>query len=73
MAWIGLKKILCFENLIALYEKCPVSSDMGIFVLGVPIPNTLVIWASPVTLTLITKVIRQGDAHITRVLRMGMP
>ena len=45
-------------------------SDMGI-----PLPKTLVIWASPVTLILIhiAKVIWEGDAHITRVLRMGMP
>ena len=44
-------------------------------VLGIPIPKTLVIWASPVTLTLtqIAKVIWEGDVHITRVLGMGMP
>ena len=44
-------------------------------VLGIPIPKTLVIWASPVTLTLtqIAKVIWEVDAHITRVLGMGMP
>ena len=45
--------------------------------LGISIPKTLVIWASPVTLTLtltqIAKVIREGDAHITRILGMGMP
>ena len=42
----------------------------------IPIPKTLVIWgASPVTLTVtqIAKVIRQEDAHITRVLGMWMP
>ena len=39
----------------------------------IPIPKTLVIWASPVTLTLIAKVIWEGDAHITSVLEMGMP
>ena len=42
-------------------------------VLSIPIPNTLVIWASPVTLTLTTKVIWEGNAHITIVLGMGMP
>ena len=41
--------------------------------MGIPIPKTLVIWASPVTLTLIAKVIWEGDAHITSVLEMGMP
>ena len=38
-------------------------------VLGIPIRKTLVIWASPVTLTLaltqIAKVIWEEDAHIT--------
>ena len=36
-------------------------------VLGIPIPKTLVIWASPATLTLtqIAKVIWERDAHIT--------
>ena len=44
-------------------------------VLGIPIPKTLMIWASPLTLTLTqnAKVILEGDAHITRVLGMGMP
>ena len=44
-------------------------------VLGIPIPKTLVIRASPVTLTLtqIAKVIWERDAYITRVLGMGMP
>ena len=41
--------------------------------MGIPIPKTLVIWASPVTLIQIATVILQGDAHITRVLGMGMP
>ena len=40
-------------------------------VLGIPFPKTLGIWASPVTQ--ITKVIGEGNAHITRVLGMGMP
>ena len=35
-------------------------SDMGI-----PIPKTLVIWASPVTLTIIAKIRWDGDAHIS--------
>ena len=47
------------------------------FVLGISIPKTLVIRASPVTLTLaptqIAKVTWETDAHITRVLGMGMP
>ena len=54
----------------------PVSQWYGhLRVLGIPIPKTLVIWASPVTLTLtqIAKVIWEVDAHITRVLGMGMP
>ena len=46
-------------------------------VLGIPIPKTLVIWASPVTLTLtltqVAKVIWKGDARITRILGMRMP
>ena len=41
--------------------------------MGIPIPKTLVIWASPVILTLIAKVIWEGGAHITSVLEMGMP
>ena len=44
-------------------------------VLGIPIPKTLVIWVSPLALTLtqIAKVISEGDVLITRVLEMGMP
>ena len=43
--------------------------------MGIPIFKTPVIWASYVTLTLtqIAKVIWEGDAHIPRVLGMGMP
>ena len=45
--------------------------------MGIPIPKMLVIWASPVTLTRtlsqIAKVIAEGEAHIIRVLGMGMP
>ena len=40
--------------------------------MGIPIPKTLVIWASPVTLTLIL-IQKEGDAYITMVLGMGMP
>ena len=32
---------------------------------GIPIPKTLVIWASPVTLTIIAKIRWDGDAHIS--------
>ena len=48
-------------------------------VLGIPIPKTLVIWASPLTLTLtltqIAKVIWKGNAHIavTSLLRRYKP
>ena len=40
-----------------------------------PFPKPLVIWTSPVTLTLsqIAKLIKGGDAHIPRVLRMEIP
>ena len=45
--------------------------------MGTPVPKTLLIWASPVTLTLtvtqIAKVIWEGDTHITRVWGMGSP
>ena len=40
--------------------------------MGIPIPKTPVIWASPVILTLILTQ-KEGDAYITRVLGMGMP
>ena len=43
-------------------------SDMGI-----PIPKTLVILASPSHVTLAIWVRVTGDAHITRVLGMGCP
>ena len=42
-------------------------------VLGIPILKHLVIWASPVTLTQIAKVIWEGDSPITRVLGMERP
>ena len=46
-------------------------------VLGIPTPETLVIWASPVTqilsLTQIAKVIWEGDDHISMFLGMAMP
>ena len=45
--------------------------------LGIPIPETLVIWTSPVTLTLsltqTAKVIWEGNTHIPRVLGLGIP
>ena len=41
--------------------------------MGIPIPKTLVIWASPSHITLAIWVRVTGDAHITRVLRMGIP
>ena len=42
---------------------------------GIPIPKTLVIWASPshISLTIWARVRVTGDAHITRVWRMGCP
>ena len=44
-------------------------------VLGIPIPKTPVIWASPSHITLANwvRVRVTEDAHITRVLGMGMP
>ena len=51
-----------------LLRRC--HSDMSVL-----IPKTLVIWASltlTLTLTQIAKVIWEGDAHITRVLGMGI-
>ena len=42
-------------------------------VLGLSIPKTLVIGASPSHITLAIWVRVTGDAHITRCLRMGMP
>ena len=43
----------------------------------IPIPKTLVIWASSVTLSLtltqIAKTIWEEDTHINRVLGKGMP
>ena len=43
-------------------------SDMGIRVLGIPIPKSLGIWASPsfINLAMWLKVRVTGDAHITR-------
>ena len=43
-------------------------SDMGI-----PIPKTLVIWASPSHITLAIWVRFTDDAHITKVLGIGIP
>ena len=42
-------------------------------VLGIPIPKTLLIWASSSHITLAIWVRVAVDAHITRVLGMGMP
>ena len=44
-------------------------------VLGIPIPQTLVIWASPshITLAIWVWVRVTGDTHITRFRGMGMP
>ena len=56
----------CFES----RDRC--YSDMGI-----PIPKTLGIWASPSHITLgpwVSVEVRvTGDAHITRLLGMGCP
>ena len=41
--------------------------------MGIPIPKTLVIWVSPVILTLIAKVIWEGDTQNARDMGMGMP
>ena len=46
-------------------------------VLGIPIPQTLVMWSAPSHVTVAVWVrVRfrvTGDAHITRVLGMGVP
>ena len=48
--------------------------DMGIPAFwAFPFPKTLVIWASPSHLILAIMVRVTGDAHITRVLGMGIP
>ena len=46
--------------------------------MGIPIPKTLVIWAFPSHITLgiwvrVNVKVYTGNAHITRVLGMGMP
>jgi len=43
--------------------------------MGIPIPKTLVIWASPshINLAIWVRVRVRGDAHITRFLGIGMP
>ena len=54
-------------------KSCPLLQWYGHQrVLGIPIPKTLVIWESPVTLALILTQ-KEGHAYITRVLGMGMP
>ena len=40
---------------------------------GIPIPKTLVIWASPSHITLAIWVRFTDDAHITKVLGIGIP
>ena len=50
--------------------------DMGVAAFWAsPFPKPLMIWASPVTLTLsqIAKLIKEGDAHIPRVLGIVIP
>ena len=44
-------------------------------VIGIPIPKTIVIWASPshINLAIWVRVRVTGDAHITRVSGVGMP
>ena len=56
-----------------LFEKETFGSDVRD--MGIPIPQTLVIWASPshITLAIWVWVGVTGDAHITRVRGMGMP
>ena len=41
--------------------------------IGIPIPKTIVIWASPSHITLAIWVRVTGDAHTTRVSGVGMP
>ena len=43
--------------------------------IGIPIPKTIVIWASPshITLAIWVRVRVTGDAHTTRVSGVGMP
>ena len=48
------------HSALSLWNPGRCHSDMGI-----PIPKTLVIWASPVTLTIIAKIRWDGDAHIS--------
>ena len=60
------------RELLSFFSRLPHQDPCSF---GVPILKSLGIWVSPVTLTLtqIAKVIWEGDAHITRVLGMGMP
>ena len=57
---------VCARCYCDLWGQCHSGMD-------IPIPKTLVIWASALTLTQIAKVIWEGDAHIAKVLGMGMP
>ena len=53
-----------------LFSRSRCYSDIGI-----PIPKTIVIWASPshINLAIWVRVRVTGDAHITRVSGVGMP
>ena len=57
--------------------KLPLQCYGHLHVLGIPIPQTLVMWLFPSHITVAVWVrVRfrvTGDAHITRVLGMGMP
>ena len=65
---------------IGRYTCCSPSITMALSqryghspVLGISIPKTLVMWASPCHITVAIWIRVTGDAHITRVLGMGMP
>ena len=65
-----------FKSRFPFCGSNPVSQRYGHpLVLGIPIPKTLVISASPshITLAICVRFRVTGDAHITRVLGMGMP
>ena len=55
-------------------DQAPADESGGVTVIWAsPFPKTLVIWASPSHTNLAILVRVTGDAHITRVLGMGMP
>ena len=66
--WVGSSSLLVSEVELSQWSGHPP-------VLGIPIPKTLVIWASPshLTIAIWVRVRVAEDAHITRVLGMGMP